>query len=145
MDFFPREIVPFLESFRNCFNASGFRYFLGFLWLSVGLQERKCLTRLASCCPLFERHVSGWSRFFSESPWNLRLLRTKVYHLLISHLVGEVFYKGYVVAGVDTSLMVSFGRRMLGVQKWHDHSGNADRGGRAPDGGPPRRSDRARP
>ena len=129
MDFFPREIIPFLETFRNCFNASGFRYFLGFLWLSVRLQEKKCLTRLASCCPLFERHVSGWSRFFSESPWNLRLLRTKVYQLLITHLVGEVFYKGHVVAGVDTSLMVSFGRRMLGVQKWHDHSGNADRGG----------------
>ena len=100
MDFFPREIIPFLETFRNCFNASGFRYFLGFLWLSVGLQEKKCLTRLASCCPLFERHVSGWRRFFIESPWNLRLLRTKVYHFLITHLVGEVFYKGCAVAGV---------------------------------------------
>jgi hypothetical protein len=129
MDFFPSEIVPFLGVFRNCFNASGFRYFLGFLWLSVGLTDRKCLTRLASCCPMFRRHVSGWSRFFSESPWNLKSLRTKIYHLLITHLVGEVFYKGFLVAALDTTLMVSFGRKMLGVQKWHDHSGNADRGG----------------
>ncbi len=72
MDFFSSEIVPFLETFRNCFSASGFQYFLGFLWLSVGMQERKCLTRLASYCPMFERHVSGLRRLFSESPWNLK-------------------------------------------------------------------------
>lgn len=129
MDFFPAQIVPFLDVFRNCFNASGFRYFLGFMWVCVGLTDRKCLTRLAANCPLFARHVSGWSRFFSESPWNLRSLRTRVYHLLVTHLAGEVFYKGYLVAALDTTLMVSFGRKMLGVQKWHDHSGNADRGG----------------
>lgn len=129
MDFFPDQMVPFFDAFRNCFNASGFRYFLGFLWLSVGLTDRKCLTRLASSCPLFRRHVSGWSRFFSESPWNLKSLRTRVYRLLITHLAGEVFYKGFLVAALDTTLMVSFGRKMLGVQKWHDHSGNADRGG----------------
>ena len=129
MDFFPSEIVPFLDTFRNCFNANGFRYFLGFLWLSVGLNDRKCLTRLASSCPLFRRHVSGWSRFFSEGPWNLRTVRSRVYRFLISHLTGEVFYKGYLVAALDTTLMVSFGRKMLGVQRWHDHSGNADRGG----------------
>jgi hypothetical protein len=129
MDFFPDQIVPFLESFRNCFNASGFRYFLGFMWVCVGLTDRRCLTRLAANCPLFDRHVSGWSRFFSESLWNLRSLRTKFYHLLVTHLSGEVFYKGYLVAALDTTLMVSFGRKMLGVQKWHDHSGNADRGG----------------
>ncbi len=129
MDFFPAWIVPFLDTFRNCFGASGFRYFLGFLWVSVGLTERKCLTRLAANCPLFDRHVSGWSRFFSESPWDLKAVRTKVYHLLVTHFAGEVFYKGYLVAALDTTLMVSFGRKMLGVQKWHDHSGNADRGG----------------
>jgi len=129
MDFFPIEIIPFLEVFRNSFNASGFKYFLGFLWLSVGLTDRKCLTRMASSCPLLRRHVSGWSRFFSESPWNLKLLRTKIYHLLLNHLAGALFFKGYLVAALDTTLMVSFGRKMLGVQRWHDHSGNADRGG----------------
>ena len=129
MHFFPSEIVPFLEILRNSFNTSGFKYFLGFLWLSVGLTDRRCLTRMASACPLFQRHVSGWSRFFSQSPWNLRSLRTKVYHLLVTHLAGDVFYKGFLVAALDTTLMVSFGRKMLGVQRWHDHSGNADRGG----------------
>jgi hypothetical protein len=129
MDFFPIEIIPFLEVFRNSFNASGFKYFLGFLWLSVGLTDRKCLTRMASSCPLLRRHVSGWSRFFSESPWNLKLLRTKIYHLLLNHLAGALFFKGYLVAALDTTLMVSFGRKMHGVQRWHDHSGNADRGG----------------
>jgi hypothetical protein len=129
MDFFPIEIIPFLEVFRNSFNASGFKYFLGFLWLSVGLTDRKCLTRMASSCPLLRRHVSGWSRFFSESPWSLKLLRTKIYHLLLNHLAGALFFKGYLVAALDTTLMVSFGRKMLGVQRWHDHSGNADRGG----------------
>jgi hypothetical protein len=129
MNFFPAEIVPFLEAFRNCFSASGFKYFLGFLWVAVGSTDRRCLTRLAAGCPLFERHVSGWSRFFSESPWNLRSLRTRTFRLLITHLTGKVLYKGFLAAVIDTTLMVKFGRKMLGVQKWHDHSGNADRGG----------------
>jgi hypothetical protein len=129
MDFFPSEIVPFLTVFRNCFHACGFRYFLGFLWGSVSLTDRRCLTRLASSVPLLERHVSGWSRFLSESPWSLRSVRQKVYHLLINHLAGEVLYKGFLAAAIDTTLVVSFGRKMFGVQKWHDHSGNADRGG----------------
>lgn len=129
MDFFPSAIVPFLEALRNSFNASGYKYFLGFVWLSVGSTDRKCLTRLASSCPLLRRHVSGWSRFFSESPWNLKLLRTKIYHLLLNHLAGALFFNGYLVAALDTTLMVSFGSKMLGIQRWHDHSGNADRGG----------------
>jgi len=80
MDFFPEKIVPFWEFFRNCFHASGFRYFVGFMWVCVGMRDRKCLTRLAANCPLLERHVSSWSRFFSESPWDLKSLRVRVYH-----------------------------------------------------------------
>lgn len=59
----------------------------------------------------------------------MRLFCTRIYHLLEPHLSGEVFYKGYLIAALDTTLMVSFNRKMLGVQKWYDHSGNADRGG----------------
>ena len=66
MDLFPAWIVPFLDTFRNCFGASGFRYFLGFLWVSVGLTERKCLTRLAADCPLFDRHVWGGAAFSAK-------------------------------------------------------------------------------
>jgi hypothetical protein len=129
MRFFPEQIIAFWETFRNCFNACGYCYFLGFLWVSVGLPDRRCMTRMAASCPLFQSHVSGWSRFFSHSPWTLRLLRIKFYQLVITHLAGEIFYKGFLVAALDTTLMVCFGRKRLGVQKWHDHSGNADRGG----------------
>jgi hypothetical protein len=52
MAFFSSEMVPFLEVLRDSFFASGFRHSLGFLWLSVGLTDRKCLTCLASTCPV---------------------------------------------------------------------------------------------
>ena len=129
MDFFPTQIVPFLKAFQGCFSSIGFKYFLGFMWACAALNDRKCLTRIAAGCPVHKRHVSGWSRFFSKSKWSLSSIRSHLHHLVITRLGDDVFFKSYLVAALDTTLMVNFGRKTDGVQKWHDHSGNADRGG----------------
>lgn len=68
MDLFPARIVPFPEGFRNCFNAGGFRYFFGYMWVCTGLTGWRRLTCPAAGCPVIERHTSGWGRFFGESP-----------------------------------------------------------------------------
>ena len=44
-------------------------------------------------------------------------------------LESRLFYKGYLVAAFDTSLIPVSSRKLPGVQRWHDHSGDAHRGG----------------
>jgi len=74
--------------------------------------------------------VSGWSRFLAHSEWNLETLQKRLVEFVLSCFEDKLLFLGqYLVAGIDTSLMPIFGQKMAGVQKWHDHSGNADRGG----------------
>ncbi len=88
------------------------------------------LTRIAGSCPFLFRHVSGVSRFLAKSKWNLEVLQEKHVQFIISILGEELLFKGqYLVAAIDTSLIAVFGQKMAGIQRWHDHSGNADSGG----------------
>lgn len=128
MHFFPEIIIPFLEVFRNEFNQAGFQYFLGFLWGFVCTPGKKTLTNIASGSPIILRHPSCWSRFLACGQWDVLSLQKKMWRLILEYLPGKVFYMGYIVAVIDTTLVPIFGKKMMGVQKWHDHSGNADRG-----------------
>jgi hypothetical protein len=74
--------------------------------------------------------VSGWSRFLGYSKWNLETLQQRLVEFVFSCFEDKLLFLGqYLVAVIDTSLMPIFGQKMAGIQKWHDHSGNADRGG----------------
>lgn len=130
MHFFPEVIIPYVMFFLNCFSHPGRSYFMGFLWSFVACTEKKTLTRIAGSCPILFRHVSGWSRFLAKAKWNLEALQERLVEFIISCFGDEILFQGeYLVAGIDTTLMPIFGQKMAGVQKWHDHSGNADRGG----------------
>jgi hypothetical protein len=130
MHFFPKIIIPYVMLFLPCFNHAGQGYFMGFLWGFLACPEKKTLTRIAGSCPFLFRHVSGWSRFLTRSQWSLEALQGELVKFIISCFGERIFFMGqYAVAGIDTTLMPIFGQKMAGVQKWHDHSGNADRGG----------------
>lgn len=129
MNFFPPIIIPFLAVFRQGFTSPQYQYFLGFLWGLVAIQGKKTLTRLASGNPWLRQHVSGWSRFLGCSQWDLAGVQRGLWCMLLIVLGGRLFYKGYLVAALDTSLIPVFSKRLLGVQRWHDHSGNTQRGG----------------
>jgi len=130
MHFFPMRIIPYVVIFFECFSQSGRSYFMGFLWGFLACSDKKTLTRIAGSCPFVFRHVSGWSRFLAKSKWSLEVLQDRLVQFIISLLGDELLFRGqYLVAVIDTSLMAIFGKKMAGVQRWHDHSGNADRGG----------------
>ena len=130
MHFFPVGIIPYVVIFLECFNQAGRNYFMGFLWGFLACTDKRTLTRIAGSSPFHFRHVSGWSRFLANSKWSLEALQDRLVQFIISLLGEELLFKGhYFVAVIDTSLMAIFGKKMAGVQRWHDHSGNADRGG----------------
>ena len=57
-------------------------------------------------------------------------LLTALVKLLLDKLGEQLIIHGTYVAALDTLLVAKNGTKMPGVQKWKDHSGNANRGGR---------------
>lgn len=131
MDLFPPAIIGLIDMFVPYFAANNFIYFRGFIlaYMLLG-QTRKCVTNIARACFFVDRHIASWERFLSTSRWNLAGLRKCMTSLLIDKLRGSLLIHGKYLAWLDTTLISKVKGRMAGVQKWHDHSGNPDRGDR---------------
>lgn len=127
--FFPAQTLPLFHVFAPCFTAPSFAYFQSYLWALMVVEGRKCLTRLACCAFFHQRHLSSWERFLAEHRWSLTAVTERLVTLVVATLGEQLqVYRAYLV-GTDTTLVAKTAKRMPGVQKWKDHSDNADRGG----------------
>ncbi len=126
---FPMTIVDYIGTFASAFAANNFIYFRGFMlaFLLLG-QTRKCVTNIARACFFVSRHVSSWERFLSQYQWDINHVRLRLVTLLKQRLQNKLLVYGAYLAWVDTTLVAKVKGKMPGVQKWHDHSGNPDRG-----------------
>jgi hypothetical protein len=86
------------------------------------------MTRIAYTCFFVDRHLSSWERFLAESSWDLTVLSKTLVEVLISKLGAQLMVYGAYLAALDTTLVAKVKGKMLGVQKWHQSSANADRG-----------------
>ncbi len=75
-----------------------------------------------------DRHLSSWERFLSQYQWELSGIQRRVVSLVQEQLGDKLLVYGAYLAWVDTTLIAKVKGNMRGVQKWHDHSGNPDRG-----------------
>jgi len=91
---------------------------------------RKTMSQVAQTCFFVDRHLASWERFLAENAWDPAALGETLLATLRLKLGQSLSVHGAYLAVVDTLLIAKNGRRMLGVQTWHDHSGNADRGER---------------
>jgi hypothetical protein len=127
--FFPAQTLPLLHIFAPCFTAPSLAYFQSYLWALMVVEGRKCLTRLARCAFFHQRDLSSWERFLAEHRWSLTAVTERLVTLVVAKLGERLqIHRAYLV-GTDTTLVAKTAKRMLGVQKWKDHSDNADRGG----------------
>lgn len=55
-------------------------------------------------------------------------IQKRLLSLIIERMKEQLLVHGAYLAWIDTTLIAKFKGKMPGVQKWHDHSGNADRG-----------------
>jgi len=126
---FPTTIVNYIGIFASAFTANNFIYFRGFIlgFLLLG-ETRKCVTNIARACFFVSRHVSSWERFLSQYQWDITEVRQRLVTLLKEQLQDKLLVYGAHLAWVDTTLLAKVKGNMPGVQKWHDHSGNPDRG-----------------
>jgi hypothetical protein len=126
--FFPAQTLPLFHVFAPCFTAPSFAYFQSYLWALMVVEGRKCLTRLARCAFFHQRDLSSWERFLAEHRWNVTAVTERLVRLVVTKLGDQLQVHGAYLLGKDTTLVAKTAKRMLGVQTWQDHSGNADRG-----------------
>jgi len=126
---FPATIITYIQVFASTFAANNSIYFRGFVlgFLILG-ETRKCVTNIARACFFVDRHVSSWDRFLSQYQWNITEVRHRLVILLKQRLQDKLLVYGAYLAWVDTTLVARVEGKMPGVQKWHDSSGNPDRG-----------------
>jgi hypothetical protein len=120
--------LPLFQVFAPCFTAPGFAYFQSYVWALMVVEGRKCLTRLARCAFFHQRDLSSWERFLAGYRWSLTAVIERLVRLVVERLGEQLKVHGAYLVGTDTTLVAKTAKRMLGVQKWKDHSDNADRG-----------------
>lgn len=126
--FFPAQTLSLLQVFAPCFTAPSLAYFQSYVWALMVVEGRKCLTRLARCAFFHQRNLSSWERFLAEHRWSLTAVTERLVRLVVERLGAQRQVHGAYLVGTDTTLVAKTTKRMLGVQKWKDHSDNADRG-----------------
>jgi DDE superfamily endonuclease len=126
--FFPAQTLSLLQVFAPCFTAPSFAYFQSYLWALMVVEGRKCMIRLARCAFFHQRDLSSWERFLAGHRWSLTAVTERLVRLVVERLGESLKVHGAYLLGKDTTLVAKTAKRMLGVQKWKDHSDNADRG-----------------
>lgn len=126
--FFPAQTLLLFQVFAPCFTAPSFAYFQSYVWALMVVEDRKCMTRIARCVFFHQRELSSWERFLAEHRWSLRAVTVSLVTLVVAKLGAQLQVHGAYLLGKDTTLVAKTTTRMVGVQKWKDHSDNADRG-----------------
>ena len=98
------------------------------MWALMVVEGRKCMTRIVRCVFFHQRDLSSWERFLAEHHWSLTAVTARLVTLVVAKLGAQLQVHGAYLLGKDTTLVAKTATRMVGVQKWKDHSDNADRG-----------------
>jgi DDE superfamily endonuclease len=126
--FLPTQTLSLFQVFAPCFTAPSFAYFQSYVWALMVVEGRKCMTRIARCVFFHQRDLSSWERFLAEHRWSLTAVTARLVTLVVAKLGDQLQVHGAYLLGKDTTLVAKTTTRMVGVQKWKDHSDNADRG-----------------
>ena len=127
-NFFPTILVTYLLPFRQAFSQPGWRYFQGFIWAMLLSTGRKCVSQICRTCFFVERSLSSWERFLAEHQWDTSQVMLALIGLLQQELGERLTYAGRYILGIDPTFVAKVKGRMVGVQKWREHSQNPDRG-----------------
>ena len=128
--FVPALFLSFVAGCRPAFSKPTWPYFQAFLWAFLLVQGRQCVTRLARACFFLDRSLSSFERFLETYQWDLLGAVQGVTGQLVQRLGPALQIEGGFLMALDSLLVAKEGKKMPGVQDWHDSSGNADRGER---------------
>jgi hypothetical protein len=124
----PAILLSYVMLFVPHFTKPSWAYFGGYLLSLLITRGRKTMSRVADTCFFIDRHLSSWERFLSENKWDLSAVLDTLTQAIIDKMGGALKVHGAYLAALDPTLIAKNGEQMPGVQRWKDHSGNADRG-----------------
>jgi hypothetical protein len=127
--YIPIEILQMLGFPKECFSSlTVYKYFVGYVWCMLTVYGRKTSRNIHGHCFFFRKNVSGWCRFLNEYKWDYTKVIEKMYHWLMKEFGNKAIVHGAVQACYDTTLIAKSSKKVIGVQKWNNHSGNPDAG-----------------
>jgi len=127
--YIPVEIIQLLLFPKECFPCiTTYNYFVSYVWCLLSVQGSKTTRNLHRHCFFFRKHVSSWCRFLSEYKWDYVTVMKKMFLYIIELFPNEFIVHGAVQGCYDTTLVAKNSKKIIGVQKWNNHSGNADCG-----------------
>ena len=126
--YIPIELLEILLHFERFFSKRIFGYFIGFVWSLLSMHGRKVVTKIKRNSFFISKSVSSWERFVGEYVWNHLALTKCMLKLLLKKYISNYIIHGKLLMAVDTTLTAKNTDKMFGVQKWNNHSGNADAG-----------------
>ncbi len=124
----PEILYSYLLLFQPHFNKPNFVYFSGYILSVLLTGGRKTMSRVSNSCFWVERHLASWERFLADNLWDTTAVVKTLLDSLMTKLDDSLRVHGAYLMVVDTLLIAKNSKRMIGIQKWKDHSGNADRG-----------------
>jgi len=89
---------------------------------------RKTVTNIAHACFFLDRHIASFEKFLSQYKWDMIQVSKAMIRLLLKVLADKLYICKAFLLSIDTTFTAKASKKMTGVQKWKDHSGNPDRG-----------------
>jgi hypothetical protein len=126
--FFPSMLLTYLELFGQLFSSPSYSYFKAYIWGMLIVDGRKCITKIGHACFFLDRHIASFERFLSENKWDMNQVARILVRLLVDTLKDKLRIHEAFLLAVDTTHTAKNSKKMIGIQKWTQHSGNADRG-----------------
>lgn len=84
---------------------------------------RKTTRNLYRHCFFYRKNVSSLCRFLTDYKWNRTEVTRKMFLLLL-----DLFPQELMIHGALQACFAKDSKKVIGIQKWDNHSGNADAG-----------------
>ena len=126
--YIPLELIQILLCTKECFTIPTYNLFVNFVWCLLVAEGKKTTRNIYRYCFFYRKNLASWERLLSQYKWSIPQVMEKLFSLLINTFPGQFLICGAYTVAYDSSLISKNSKKIPGVQKWRNHSGNADTG-----------------
>jgi len=126
--YIPMEIIQLLLFPKDILSIPNYNIFVNYIWCILAAEGRKTTRNIYKYCFFFKKNLSSWERFLNSNHWSYTEVMRKLFLLLTDTFKSQFLVHGAYLVAYDTSLIAKNSKKIIGIQKWRNHSGNADAG-----------------
>ncbi|WP_242867426.1 IS701 family transposase [Thermotalea metallivorans] len=126
--YIPQEILQLLLFPKELLSIPNYKYFINFIWCLLVTEGKKTTRNIYRYCFFYKKHLASWERFLSKNQWDCMGIMKQLFYKLLELFPDSFIVHGALLLAYDTSLIAKNSEKILGIQKWNNHSGNADKG-----------------